>query len=142
MNLEESIKMTVNSCGLELYDILTTKENNIDIFRVLISSPNGVTLNQCSKISKLLSPILDVDEPMYGRYALEVSSPGIERRLRKTQHYEASIGESISIKDLNKNIIKGILKSANEKEIIISIEDVEQTISYKDISSARTYFNW
>ncbi len=142
MNLEESIQMTVNSCGVELYDIITTKENNVDIFRVLISSPNGITLNQCSKISKLLSPILDVDEPMYGNYNLEVSSPGIERKLRKTQHYQASIGENISIKDFDKNIIKGTLKNANEKEIIISTEDTEQKISYKDISSARTYFNW
>ena len=83
MSLEESIKLAVESLGANLYDIVTTKEHDRNIFRVLVTTPNGISLDKCAEISRMISPILDVDEPMNGEYTLEVSSPGIERKLKK-----------------------------------------------------------
>ncbi|PLY09577.1 MAG: ribosome maturation factor RimP [Arcobacter sp.] len=142
MTLEESIEMTVKGCGVELYDIVTTKENDRDIFRVYIIAKDGVSLDKCAEVSRLISPILDVDEPMYGKYNLEVSSPGIERKLKKPRHFEVSIGEKIKVKDFEKNILTGELIFADENEIKIKTEHGEEIITHDQISSASTYFEW
>lgn len=142
MNLYESIEMTVKGCGVELYDIITTKDNDRNIFRIFITSKDGINLDKCAEVSRLISPILDIDEPMYGKYALEVSSPGIERKLKKTQHYKASIGSLIRIKDFDKNILEGELLSADDNEITVKAEHGNEIITYDEISSASTYFEW
>lgn len=142
MNLEESIEMTVKGCGVELYDMVTTKENDRDIFRVYITAKGGVNLDKCAEVSRLISPLLDVEEPLRGKYNLEVSSPGIERKLKNPQHYIASVGEKVKIKDFDKNILKGELISADKNEIKVSTEHGEEIISYDEISSASTYFEW
>ncbi len=142
MDLEESIKIAVEGCGAILYDIVTVKENENNIFRVYVTAPNGINLDKCAEISRMLSPILDIDEPMNGNYNLEVSSPGIERKLKKVQHYKASIGEKVRLKDFEKNIIKGELIFADDNEIKIKTEHGEEIITYDEISSASTYYEW
>ena len=142
MNLEESIEIAVHGCDAELYDIVTTKENNNNIFRVLVTKKGGISLDKCAEISRMISPILDIDEPMNGNYILEVSSPGIERKLKQSQHFIASIGEKVRVKNFDKDIIKGELLDANEDDIKIKTEDGEKLIAYSEISSASTYFEW
>ena len=142
MNLEESIEITVRGCGAELYDIVTTKENEHNIFRIFVTDKDGISLDKCAEISRMISPILDIEEPMNGVYNLEVSSPGIERRLKRTQHYKASIGENVRVKNFNKDIVKGKLTFADDIEIKISTEDGEEIIAYNDISSASTSYEW
>jgi ribosome maturation factor RimP len=142
MNLEESIEMTIKGCGVELYDIVNTKEHDNNIFRVFITSKEGISLDKCAEVSRLISPILDVDEPMGGKYNLEVSSPGIERKLKKTQHFKASVGDKVKIKDFDKNILKGELLEADDNEVKVKTEHGIEIISYDEISSASTYFEW
>ncbi len=142
MNLEESIEIAVRGCDAELYDIVTTKENSTNIFRVLVTQKGGISLDKCAEISRMISPILDIDEPMHGNYTLEVSSPGIERKLKRVEHFIASIGEKVKVKDFEKDIIKGELISADENEIKVKTEHGEEIITYDEISSASTYFEW
>lgn len=142
MNLEESIELAVEGCGATLYDIVTTKENDNNIYRVYVTAPDGINLDKCAEISRMISPILDIDEPMFGNYNLEVSSPGIERKLKKPQHYKASIGDKIRLKDFDKNILKGELLFADENEIKIKTEHGEEIVTYDEISSASTYYEW
>ncbi|AXX86127.1 MULTISPECIES: ribosome maturation factor RimP [Malaciobacter] len=142
MSLEESIKMTVESCGVELYDIVTAKENDNNIYRIYITSKDKVTLDKCAEVSRLISPILDVEEPMNSNYNLEVSSPGIERRLKKTQHFKGSVGEKIKVKDIATEVYKGELLSADDEKIVIKTEFGNEEISYDSILSAATYFEW
>ncbi|MFY4845266.1 ribosome maturation factor RimP, partial [Aliarcobacter butzleri] len=112
MSLEESIKLTVESLGAKLYDISTLREHDKNIFRVSITCEGGVNLDKCAEISRMLSPILDVEEPMNGEYLLEVSSPGIERKLKKVDHFLASIGEKVKVKNFATEVFKGELISA------------------------------
>ncbi len=142
MNLEESIEIAVQGCGVEIYDIITLKENDVNIFRVYITAKEGISLDKCAQVSRMISPILDLDEPMNGKYNLEVSSPGIERKLKKARHYKASIGEKIKLKDFEKNTIIGKLIFADENEIKIETEHKEELITYDEISSACIYFEW
>jgi len=142
MNLEESIKIAVEGCGATLYDIVQLKENDKNIFRVYVTKQGGISLDKCAQISIMISPILDIEEPMNGEYSLEVSSPGIERKLKKTSHYKASIGEKIKLRDFNKDLIKGTIKAATDEEVIIQTEHGEEIIAYDEISQASTYFDW
>lgn len=142
MELEESIKIAVEGCGVSLYDIAQLRENDMNIFRVYISSPEGVTLEKCTEVSRMISPILDIDEPMNGKYNLEVSSPGIERKLKKIHHFQASIGENVRIKEITTDRVEGVLKEANENYIILENKDGEEKIPYDEILAASTYINW
>ncbi len=142
MNLDESIKLAVESLGVYLYDTSIVKENDNTIFRVYITSKDGINLDKCAEVSRMISPILDVNEPISGNYNLEVSSPGIERKLKKTQHFLASLGEKVKVKDTNTDVYKGELIKADEDKIIIQIEDEEKELKYSEILSASTYFEW
>ncbi len=142
MNLEESIEIAVQGCGAEVYDIVTLKENDKNVFRIYVTAKGGISLDKCAEISRMVSPILDIEEPMQGNYNLEVSSPGIERKLKKPQHYKASIGEKVKLKDFNKDTIKGELIFADDNEIKIKTEHGEEIVAYDEISTASTYFEW
>ena len=142
MSLEQSIKLAVESLGANLYDIVSTKAHDRNIFRVLVTAENGISLDKCAEISRMISPILDVDEPMNGEYVLEVSSPGIERKLRTKEHFKASIGEKVKIKDFATETYKGELILADNDKIIVKTEFAEEEITYDSILSAATYFEW
>ena len=142
MSLEESIKLAVESLGANLYDIVNAKEHDRNIFRVLITAENGISLDKCAEISRMISPILDVDEPMGGEYILEVSSPGIERKLRKKDHFIASVGEKVKIKNFAMEIFKGELISADNEKIVFKTEFGDNEITYDSILAAATYFEW
>ena len=142
MSLEESIKLTVESLGAKLYDISTLREHDKNIFRVSITCEGGVNLDKCAEISRILSPILDVEEPMNGEYILEVSSPGIERKLKKKEHFISSVGEKVRVKDFATDIYKGELIFADEEKIVLKTEFGEEEITYDNILSASTYFEW
>jgi ribosome maturation factor RimP len=142
MTLEESIKMTVEGLGLNLYDIVTTREHDRNIFRVFITGKDGVSLDQCAHVSRLISPILDVDEPMNGVYNLEVSSPGIERKLKTLDHFKASIGELVKIKNIANEKYKGKLIDVKDDNIIVETEFGQESVSFDEIISASTYYQW
>ena len=142
MSLEESIKLAVESLGASLYDIITVREHDKNIFRVLVTAENGISLDKCAEISRMISPILDVDEPMGGEYILEVSSPGIERKLRKKEHFIASVGEKVKIKNFATETYKGELISADNEKVVVETEFGKEEITYDNILAAATYFEW
>jgi len=141
--LYNALETAIKGCCVEVYDIEKLRENENYILRVSITSPEGVNLDKCAQVSNVISPILDIYEPMSGKYNLEVSSPGIERKLKNPRQFQASIGELVEIKDFEKNKIKGKLVSANEESITIELEDGEsKSYNYSDVSQAKTYFQW
>ncbi len=142
MNLEESIKLAVESLGARVYDISTLKEHDKNIFRVSVTAQGGISLDKCAEISRMISPILDVEEPMNGEYVLEVSSPGIERKLKKKEHFICSVGEKVKVKDFSTDVFKGTLIAADEDKIVIQTEFGEEELTYDNILSAATYFEW
>jgi ribosome maturation factor RimP len=142
MTLEDSIQIAVEGCGVLLYDIAQLKEHNDSIYRVYITSQDGITLEKCTEVSRMISPILDIDEPMHGNYRLEVSSPGVERRLKKPAHFIGSIGANVRIKDIATDRIEGVLKDADDTSIVVTTENGDETIPYDEILAAATYINW
>ena len=142
MNLDSEIEKIVKSSGALLYDTEVTQEGEETIFRVSITKEGGVTLDLCADISYTLSPFLDVHPPMSSPYRLEVSSPGIERKLRKPAHFQGAIGEKVKLKVPGQDRLKGILKSVDEKGIIVETKHGEESYAYGEIHTAKTYFDW
>lgn len=136
----------VQECGARLYDSEVVRENDKMIYRVYITSPDGVNLDLCQKVSELLSPIFDVEPPVSGEYFLEVSSPGLERNLKSKEHFAMSVGELVSLKFSDENgqntVIKGELISTNDDEICIKSAQGEIKIPYTKIKKAKTYIEW
>ncbi|BCD67580.1 ribosome maturation factor RimP [Nitratiruptor sp. YY09-18] len=142
MSLEQDIKKIVESCGAKLYDIETVSEHGKTIYRVTITDRDGVDLDKCAKVSNLISPLLDVNPPVSGDYNLEVSSPGIERKLKKLAHFENSIGEKVRITTIEGDVIDGVLEKVEGNTIFIKTADGLVSVDFDDIQSAKTYFEW
>ena len=142
--LEKKISDIVTMHGAVLYDTEIVNENGNTIFRVYITKEggSGVDLDLCADISNDLSPLLDVEPPVDGQYYLEVSSPGIERKLQKPSHFKNAIDERVKLKLSDGSKIKAKIVSANDESVTITNKEGEQEISYSDIKKAKTYFDW
>ncbi len=142
MNLDTQIAKIIESNGAALYDTEIVTEFDETIFRVLITKIGGVTLDLCAKISHELSPFLDVHPPMSQAYRLEISSPGIERKLTKPVHFKNAIGEKIKLKLVGKDKLKGTLAHADDDGITIESRQGEKSYIYGEINTSKTYFDW
>lgn len=138
MNLETQIKSIVESFGATLYDIELVREGTRNIYQVFITTSDGVSVELCAKISRTLSPLLDVTPPVSGEYTLEVSSPGIERKLKTSDHFIGAIGENIKATLKDKKRIKGKLIEADQDGFVVA----DQRYSYDSISKASVVFSW
>ncbi len=132
----------VESCGAKLYDIETLSDRGKTIYRVTITHPEGVDLDKCVQVSNLISPLLDVNPPISGDYNLEVSSPGIERKLKKLSHFANSIGEKVRVTTIQGEVIEGILKNVEGNKITIETKEGPKELDFDEIASAKTYFEW
>jgi ribosome maturation factor RimP len=141
INLEQIGKI-VESCGVTLYDTEVASEFDKKIFRIYITSKEGITLDKCEEISRILSPIFDLEPPIEGEYFFEVSSPGIERKLSKPEHFAASIGEKVKLKLKDKEKFVGILETFENNTLGIRVENELKTVPLETIEKARTYFEW
>ncbi|WP_309499190.1 ribosome maturation factor RimP [Sulfurovum sp.] len=142
MNLEIQIAKIIEANGAALYDIEVVTEFEETIFRVLVTKVGGVSLDLCATISHELSPFLDVHPPMSQKYRLEISSPGIERKLTKPVHFKNAIGEKIKLKIGGGEKVKGLLKSADNNGIIVETKEGDENFEYGAVGTAKTYFEW
>lgn len=139
--LTQKITAIVQSHGCEIYEITTPKENGRQIFRVCITKENGVGLAECEAISELLSPLLDVADPIKGEYFLEVSSPGIERHHFANRAAIVCGGFESALKLTDKSNKRGKLCAVGEDGIDIDCGTL-QHIEYARIAKAVTIFEF
>ncbi len=142
--VENLIKEKIEEIGYELYDVEYIKEGRNYFLRIFIDKQEGIDLNDCEKVNNAIDDFLDEADYIKEQYFLEVSSPGIERILRKDKHLEQNIGKEIKIKlfkkDENKNKeYQGILEEFNNETI--KLKD-KITIERKNIAQIKTIYNW
>ena len=144
--VENLLQGIIENIGYELYDVQYVKEGKDFYLRIVIDKEDGIDLNDCEKVNDAINDILDEADYIKAQYFLEVSSPGLERTLRKDKHFQKQIGNEILIKlfkplDKKKEFV-GILKSYSEDELVLEQEDEEIKIEVKNIALARTVFEW
>lgn len=150
-NIENKVEILlepiIKNLGYDLYDVKYEEEGKDYYLRIIIDKPEGIDINDCENVNNNINDILDEADYIKEQYFLEVSSPGIERILRKSKHYNAQIGKEISVK-LFKPIEKkkefiGILENFNETDgITLKVDNTTIKIDLKDIAVAKTIFNW
>lgn len=131
---------------LELDDIEVTGSGNTPTVRVLVDAEGGVDLDRLTEISNGISRLLDDDDPIEGRYRLEVSSPGLERNLRSPRHFQKSVGREVKAKvrvgESNETVV-GVISDADDESFVIKTDNgAETAYDYDVVFSAKTMFRW
>ena len=144
--IAEIVKPIAEELSYDIYHIEYVKESGEYYLRIYIDKESGIDLNDCEKVSNEINEILDKADYIKEQYYLEVSSPGIERKLRKDKHLEQNISKNVEIKlfkkDNNgKKEYTGKLKAFNQEEIIIET-DKEIAIERKNIAQIKTIYEW
>lgn len=144
--VENLVEPKVKELGYNLYDVQYAKEGKDYFLRIFIDKPEGIDLNDCEKVNDGINSLLDEADYIKEQYFLEVSSPGIERVLRKDRHLQSAIGKEIEIKLFkplnNKKEYVGILEKFDEENIVIMQENEELQIDRKNISLMKEKYNW
>ena len=141
--VEELIKDKIENIGYSLYDVEYAKEGPNYYLRIFIDKEEGIDLNDCEKVSNEINEILDQADYIKEQYFLEVSSPGVERILRKDRHLDQNIGKEVEVKlfkkdeNGNKNY-QGKLESFDEETVTID----EIKIERKNIALIKTVYEW
>ena len=138
-NLNKLIEPLVISLGYELYFIEFKEEEGENFLRVYIDKEEGITLEDCERVSRPLSDMLDVEDPVPESYYLEVSSPGIYRELFNDKHLNKYINHEVTVKTKGtfegKRSFKGVLAAFDSDYIYISIEGNQIKVPRDKISS-------
>ena len=149
-NIEKSVKQVVepiiNNLGYKVYDVIYEKEGQDNYLRIFIDKDKTIDLNDCEKVNDAIMEDLDKADYIKEQYFLEVSSPGIEKVLRKDKHLSQNIGNEIYVKlfkkdENSKKEYQGILKQFNKETITITNEE-EIVIERKNIAQIKTVYNW
>ena len=140
--IEDLVKPIIENLGYKVYDVMYQKEGKDNYLRIFIDKESGIDLNDCEKVNDGVNDILDEKDYIKAQYYLEISSPGLERNLRRDEQFLESIGKKIEVhlyNSVNGNkVITGILNEFNEKDILI--DDIK--IDKSNIASAKTIYNW
>ena len=149
-NIEERVQTIVEpiieELGYSLYDVEYAKEGKDYFLRIFIDNETGISLTDCEKVTNAINDILDKEDYIKDGYFLEVSSPGIERIIRKEKHLEQNIGNEVEIKlfrpvDKQKNL-SGTLLRYDKENIYIKVNSEEKEIERQNIAQIKTKYNW
>lgn len=129
--------MGYNFWGLECQ----ASENTAQV-RIFIDHSEGITLDDCSRVSQQLSAVLDVEDPVQVPYTLEISSPGINRKLFSAEQMKDAVGSKVKVKTTwpinERRNISGVLKDANDEQmIIVTQEGKEFLVPIEAIKNAK-----
>ena len=139
--LQALLAPTVERLGYELSDLEARLSGKSGVVRVFIDHPDGIRLADCEKVSHAVSALLDVEDPIPGHYDLEVSSPGLNRKLTKVEHFQRFTGETVKVQmrfpiDGRKRY-RGRLESACDEHIVVDVDGERFTLPMATIDSAR-----
>ena len=140
-DLYEALRPVVAAHDLELVDV----EAGAGLVRVTVDREGGVDLDGLATANRSISATLDDLDPMPGRYTLEVSSPGVERRLRTPAQYARAVGETVAVRLLpgaDERRLQGRLAAADDAGLVIEGPERSRRVAYESIERARTVFAW
>jgi ribosome maturation factor RimP len=143
MDLETPLRSLLSDLGLDLYDVEMVKGT----LNVVITKSGGVDLESLTRANRAISEWLDVNDPIPGRFTLDVSSPGLERRLRTPSHFMSTIGEVVTLREIREGMptrrLEGTVIAVDVTSV--TLEDAEHghvTVALDSIERARTVFKW
>ncbi len=143
MDLETPVRSLLSPLGLDLYDL----ELVAGVLNVVVRRDGGVDVDALTAANRAISAWLDETDPIEGHFTLDVSSPGLERRLRTPEHFASAVGEIVTLREHRDDgptrRLEGEVVRADAKTVtIIDAERGELTVHLDAIERARTVFHW
>jgi ribosome maturation factor RimP len=142
------VEPAVVACGYDFWGLEYLPQGRRSVLRVYIDSANGINVDICAQVSRQVSAVLDVEDPIAGEYYLEVSSPGIDRPLFTLCQYEQNIGKAIKL-HLRLTIdghrkLTGLLSNIKDEDIVLLVNDNEYLLPISSIDKANVvpHFEW
>lgn len=136
----------VDALGLELVDVEYLTQGGRWIVRVYVDREGGVTLDECAMLSRELGPLLDVKDVIPHEYVLEVSSPGLDRRLKKEKDFVWARGKKVKLRIRNpidgRRNFTGMLTDVREGDLLLEVEGGTVVIALREIERANVVFEF
>jgi ribosome maturation factor RimP len=146
MSMEALVGPVVESAGLELVEVSFHREGGRRVLRVTVDREGGVDLETISQTSEAISRRLDLENAVQGSYALEVSSPGIERPLKVPEGLERRVGELVRLKTAEpiegSRTHVGSVLSVDGNDVVLKTDQGQRRLRLEDVTAARTVFDW
>lgn len=140
--LSQLLAPTVESLGYELVGVEYLAQGKHSTLRIFIDSPDGITLDDCSRVSHQVSGVLDVEEPIHGQYNLEISSPGLDRPLFVPEHFQRFAGHKVKLRlrrpvDGKRKLV-AVIDHVEGEQIFVKEVDAQEmhTLEMSDIDKA------
>jgi ribosome maturation factor RimP len=131
----------VEALGFELWGVELLSQGRHSVLRLYIDRDAGISVDDCALVSGQVGAVLDVEDPIAGDYTLEVSSPGLDRRLFELEQYARFAGEQIDLKLRvpyeGRRRFQGILKGVEDEDIVVQVDDHEYLLPFDQVDKAR-----
>lgn len=135
------LEPSISALGYELVAVELVGSGNDRVLRVYIDHPDGITVDDCADVSRQVSAVLDVEDPVPGSYVLEVSSPGLDRPLVKAADFERFKGSLVKIRTreavLGRKNFTGLLSEATGDNVVVEVDGEPYEIGFANIERAR-----
>ena len=139
--IQRLLDPAIERLGYELTDLEVRLGGQGGLIRLTIDKPDGIDLDDCEKVSHAMSALLDVEDPVPGNYNLEVSSPGLDRKLTKVEHFQRFEGETLKVTMRfpieGRRRFRGKLLSSNEENIVVEVDGESHSLPLTMIDTAR-----
>jgi ribosome maturation factor RimP len=139
--LAKLLEPTIERLGYELSDLEVKLGGRGGVVRIFIDRPDGISLDDCERVSQAVSALLDVEDPLPGQYNLEVSSPGLDRKLTKVEHFQRFAGETVKVQMRfpieGRKRFRGTLVSSNDENIVVEVDGEPHSLPMATIDTAR-----
>ena len=140
-HLWDLFEPVVNGMGFDLIEIEHFPNPKHGVLRLFIDREGGVTIDDCADVSRQISALIDVEDPIRGQFNLEVSSPGLDRPLRRLKDFQRFTGSLVKLKTVmpleGQRNFKGRLLEANEEVLVIETDTEEISLPMNAIEKAR-----
>ena len=140
----ELIDTTIQALGLNLWGVELLQQGKYSLLRIYIEREEGVTIEDCEKVSRQVGALLDVEDPIAGEYTLEVSSPGMDRPLFSIGHYSKYVGSEVDLKlrrpTDGRRKFKGQIIKVSGGIVGLLVEGSKYNLEFSDIEKANIVF--
>lgn len=142
--ITDLLEPTINALGLQLWGVEHLSQGRHSVLRIFIESADGISIEDCEQVSRQVSAILDVEDPIAGEYTLEVSSPGADRRLFTLEQFAQFVGNEVDVRLKTplegRRKFKGQLTGVSGDQISLQIDDSEYQCPFEAIERANVVF--
>jgi len=144
--LQDLLAPIVEALEFQCWGIEFLSQGRHSVLRIYIEHENGITVEDCEVVSRQLSAVLDVEDPVSGEYTLEVSSPGMDRPLFTLEQFAAHVGQNVKIKLRapieERRHFQGMIRGIEEDDVVVQVDNYEYLLPFELIEKANIVPNF